>query len=158
MNFLYPEGTIFRGGPIEKGTIAPAQQFQLKKINHPGKELFRNAAAESDDEWLERINAMGICPVDESAKPDGTEYIAGIPEVDKIENGWAIAAYPNSEEAPVVIPNATRLIDGNLVTLGTAERLHNATTVSELKGVLSEIILGREVVGVTAANDGFALP
>ncbi|XPV77640.1 MAG: hypothetical protein ACNI27_06915 [Desulfovibrio sp.] len=158
MLFLYPEGIFVRNGLLEKATIAPAQQFRVDGVNHTGKELLRNEAAESDDEWLERINALGICPVDESAKPDGKEYIAGMPEVNKIENGWAIAAYPNSEEAPVVIPNATRLIDGNLVTLGTAERLHNATTVSELKGVLSEIILGREVVGVTAANEGFALP
>ncbi|XPV75537.1 MAG: hypothetical protein ACNI27_12955 [Desulfovibrio sp.] len=147
MNYLFPEGTVLRGEPIEKATIAPAQQFQINKINHHGKELLQNVAAESEGEWLGRINSLGIYPVDDSARPDTVLYFSGVPELDRIEEGWAIAAYPHATEIPVAAPDPTRIIDGGKISLGTVERLHAATTVEELRELMAEILLGHSVTG-----------
>ncbi|XPV77928.1 MAG: hypothetical protein ACNI27_08415 [Desulfovibrio sp.] len=158
MNYLFPIGTVFRDEPIEKATIAPAQQFQINKINHHGKELLHNVAAESEEEWLERINGLGIYPVDDSSKPDAREFSAGMPEVDRIEEGWAITAYPHADEAPVHIPPMPRLIDGNKISLGTVERLHAATTVEDLRDLMTEILLGNDVAGTAIPQAPFELP
>ncbi|XPV75198.1 MAG: hypothetical protein ACNI27_11200 [Desulfovibrio sp.] len=146
MLFLFPEGTQFTTGKeLDKAFIAPAQQFLLNNVTRTGRELLLNPAAETESEWIARINALGIYPVDQSRRPYPANYHAGAPQLDVIVDGWARAIYPDAKkiEAPTA-PEPSAPVKMNL-SKENAERMQAAKTmppeeaVPELIGILESV-------------------